>query len=114
MDRIRNVELNYNDRMILNEHLEARITTLTKPVIDKVLKLTNNNLNNLANPPFKEYSQMLELEAEKRKLTEDLIKLKNRKVHFMNLCAEMRTGPYQKNNIETKNAECRALHIKAE
>lgn len=114
MDRIRNVELNYHDRIKLNEHLETRITALTKPVIDKVLKLTNNNLNNLANPAFKEYSQMLDLEAEKRQLTEDLIKLKNRKVHFMNLCAEMRTGPYQKNNIEAKNAECRALHIKAE
>lgn len=114
LDRIRNVESNYNNRIKLIEYLEARIIALVKPVVDNVSKLTSNNLSSLTILAFKEYSQMLEIEAEKRKLTEELIKLKNRKVHFMNLCAEMRTGPYQKNNIETKNAECKALHIKAE
>lgn len=114
LDRIRNVEFKYLDRLKLNEYLENEIILHTKPVIEKMSQITHNNLNALSNPPYKDFLEVLDLEAEKRKLTEELIKLKNRKVHFMNLCAEMRTGPYQKNTVETKNAECKALQIKAE
>lgn len=113
LDRIRNVELKYLDRLKLNEYLENEIILHTKPAIEKMSQITHN-LNALSNPPYKDFLEVLDLEAEKRKLTEELIKLKNRKVHFMNLCAEMRTGPYQKNTVETKNAECKALQIKAE
>lgn len=114
LDRIRNVEFKYLDRLKLNEYLENEIILHTKPVIEKMSQITHNNLNALSNPPYKDFLEVLDLEAEKRKLTEELIKLKNRKVHFMNLCAEMRTGPYQRNTVETKNAECKALQIKAE
>lgn len=114
LDRIRNVELKYLDRLKLNEYLENEIILHTKPAIEKMSQITHNNLNALSNPPYKDFLEVLDLEAEKRKLTEELIKLKNRKVHFMNLCAEMRTGPYQRNTVETKNAECKALQIKAE
>lgn len=114
MDRIRNVELNYLDRLKVNEFLENEITVRTKCVVDKMTRISGNKLNSLAHPSYKDYLEVLDLEAEKRKLTEELIRLKNRKVHFMNLCAEMRTGPYQKNTVETKNAECKTLQIKAE
>lgn len=114
LDRIRKVELNYLDRLKLNEYLENNIIQIAKPIIEKLTHLTDNNLNALAGTLHKDYMVVLELESEKRQLTEELIKLKNRKVHFMNLCAEMRTGPYQKNTVETKNAECKALQIKAE
>ena len=114
LDRIRNVELNYLDRLKVNEFLENEITVRTKCVVDKMTRISGNKLNSLAHPSYKDYLEVLDLEAEKRKLTEELIRLKNRKVHFMNLCAEMRTGPYQKNTVETKNAECKTLQIKAE
>ncbi|XP_019532120.2 uncharacterized protein LOC109403715 [Aedes albopictus] len=114
LDRIRNVELNYLDRLKVNEFLENEITVRTKCVVDKMSRISGNKLNSLAHPSYKDYLEVLDLEAEKRKLTEELIRLKNRKVHFMNLCAEMRTGPYQKNTVETKNAECKTLQIKAE
>lgn len=114
LDSIRNVELSYHDRMSLNRYIETNIVELTRPLIEKTAKLTDDQLKSRENIVYKEYCEVLELEAEKRKLTENLIKLKNRKIHFMNLCAEMRTGPYQKNNVETKNAESKALQIKAE
>ncbi|XP_058822006.1 uncharacterized protein LOC131683760 [Topomyia yanbarensis] len=114
LDNIRNIELSYNERVSLSRFVEMNILEITRPVIHKVLKLTDNNLNTLGEFVYKDYGDVLELESEKRKLTENLIRIRNRKSHFMNLCAEMRTGPYQRNNIETKNAECKALHIKVE
>lgn len=114
LDNIRNVELTYHDRVALNRFIESKILEITHPVIEKMKKLSENNLDLLGNSSSKEYCEMVELQSEKRKLTEMLIKVKNRKVHFMNLCAEMRTGPYQKNNVETKNSECKAMQIKAE
>lgn len=114
LDRIRKVEMSYLDRLKLNGYLENKITAIAKPITEKYAHLTENKLNALSDHLYKDYLSVFELESEKRKLTEELIKLKNRKVHFMNLCAEMRTGPYQKNTVETKNAECKALQIKAE
>ncbi|XP_053694697.1 uncharacterized protein LOC128742379 [Sabethes cyaneus] len=114
LDSIRNVELSYHDRIMLNRVLEAKILKFTQPVVEKFLELTDNNLNSLGNSTHQDYFDVLELDAEKRSLTEKLLKLKNRKIHFMNLCAEMRTGPYQRNNVETKNVESKALQIKAE
>ncbi|XP_055549973.1 uncharacterized protein LOC129732773 [Wyeomyia smithii] len=114
LDNIRNVDLNYHDRVNLNRLIETKILEFTQPVVEKFLKLTENNLNTLGNAAYQDYQEVLELDAEKRLLTEKLLKLKNRKIHFMNLCAEMRTGPYQRNNVETKNVESKALQIKAE
>lgn len=114
LDHLRHVELAYHDRVALNRFVESKIVELTQPAIQKMRKLTDNNLDNLGAAPYKQHSEVLELEAEKRALSEKLLKLKNRKIHFMNLCAEMRTGPYQRNNVETKNAESKALQIKAE
>lgn len=114
LDHLRHVELAYHDRVALNRFVESKIVELTQPTIQKMRKLTDNNLDNLGAAPYKQHSEVLELESEKRALSERLLKLKNRKIHFMNLCAEMRTGPYQRNNVETKNAESKALQIKAE
>lgn len=114
LDHLRHIELAYHDRVALNRFVESKIVELTQPAIQKMRKLTDNNLDNLGAAPYKQHSEVLELEAEKRALSEKLLKLKNRKIHFMNLCAEMRTGPYQRNNVETKNAESKALQIKAE
>lgn len=114
LDHLRHVELAYHDRVALNRFVESKIVELTQPAIQKMRKLTDNNLDNLGAAPYKQHSEVLELESEKRALSERLLKLKNRKIHFMNLCAEMRTGPYQRNNVETKNAESKALQIKAE
>ncbi|XP_058453029.1 uncharacterized protein LOC131431371 [Malaya genurostris] len=114
LENIRNVETGYHEKLSLTRFIETNILDMARPIIHNALKLTDNNLNALGVSVYKDYVNVLELEAEKRKLTEMLIKLKNRKLHFMNLCAEMRTGPYQKNNIETKNAESKALQIKAE
>ncbi|KAL9698458.1 hypothetical protein quinque_001899 [Culex quinquefasciatus] len=116
LDHLRHVELTYHDRVALNRFVESKIVELAQPAIQKLRKLTDNNLDAaaLGAAPYKQHSEVLELEAEKRALSEKLLKLKNRKIHFMNLCAEMRTGPYQRNNVETKNAESKALQIKAE
>lgn len=114
LDHLRHVELPYHDRVALNRFVESKIVELAAPAIAKMAKMTDNNLDALWNAAYKQHSEVLELEAEKRALSEKLLKLKNRKIHFMNLCAEMRTGPYQKNNVETKNAESKALQIKAE
>ncbi|XP_055643516.1 uncharacterized protein LOC129779824 [Toxorhynchites rutilus septentrionalis] len=114
LDNIRNVELSYHDRLALNRYVETKILKNTNSVVTESLKLSDNNIDSLDNPALKEYCEVLELDVEKRKLTEHLLVLKNRKLQFMNLCAEMRTGPYQKNKVETKNAECKALQIKSE
>uniref|UniRef100_A0A1Q3EXF4 Uncharacterized protein n=1 Tax=Culex tarsalis TaxID=7177 RepID=A0A1Q3EXF4_CULTA len=114
LDHLRHVELAYHDRVALNRFVESKVVELAQPAIQKMRKLTDNNLDALKAVPYKQHSEVLELEAEKRALSEALLKLKNRKIHFMNLCAEMRTGPYQRNNVETKNAESKALQIKAE
>lgn len=114
LDHLRNVELAYHDRVALNRFLESKIVELTQPAIQRMNKLTGNCLDALGASVYKDHTEVLELEAEKRRFSEQLLKLKNRKIHFMNLCAEMRTGPYQKNNVETKNAESKALQIKAE
>ncbi|XP_055608786.1 uncharacterized protein LOC129756057 [Uranotaenia lowii] len=114
LDYIRNVEMSYHDRVALNRFVESKVLEHTRPIIDRLLKLTDNNLDSLGSVSYKHQQEILTLDAEKRSLTEKLIKLKNRKLHFMNLCAEMRTGPYQKNSVETKNAESKALQIKAE
>ncbi|XP_039430938.1 uncharacterized protein LOC120413995 [Culex pipiens pallens] len=114
LDHLRHVELAYHDRVALNRFVESKIVELAQPAIQKLRKLTDNNLEALGAAPYKQHSEVLELEAEKRALSEKLLKLKNRKIHFMNLCAEMRTGPYQRNNVETKNAESKELQIKAE
>lgn len=114
ISNIQNLELSYHERLQLNRYLEDKLLEHMQPVIERANQITKNQLDSLGNQAFKEYTEVLELDREKRALVEQLLKIKNRKIHFMNLCAEMRTGPYQRNNVETKNAECKALQIKAE
>ncbi|XP_058116099.1 uncharacterized protein LOC131288219 [Anopheles ziemanni] len=114
LDHIRNVELSYHERLAINKYVEAKIIEQARPFVDRAKKFSGGNLSELAVSPHQEQIRNLELDAEREKLQQTLAQLKIRKLQLMNACAEVRTGPYQRNNVELKHAEARSIQSKTE
>ncbi|XP_050084094.1 uncharacterized protein LOC126570397 [Anopheles aquasalis] len=114
LDHIRTINLDYNERQSIGKYVEAKIIEQVRPFVDKAKRFTDNRLDDLAIAPFGEQNEILQFDIERQQLSAKLAKLKTQKLQLMKACADIRTGPYQRNNVELKHAETRLLQAKAE
>ncbi|XP_049283309.1 uncharacterized protein LOC125763813 [Anopheles funestus] len=114
LDHIRNVDINYHDRITIGKYIEAKITEQVRPFVEKAKRFCGGDLTELSTSQFQEQYKNLQLNQERQELTDKLAQLKTRKLLLMKACAEIRTGPFQRNNVELKHAEARSIHNKTE
>ncbi|XP_035781853.1 uncharacterized protein LOC118461067 isoform X2 [Anopheles albimanus] len=113
-DHIRAIHLDYNERQSIIRYVERKVVEQLRPFVDKAKRFTDNNLDDLAIAPYREQNEILQLDIERQQLSANLAKLKTQKLQLMKACADIRTGPCQRNNVELKHAETRLLQAKAE
>uniref|UniRef100_A0A182JZE7 Uncharacterized protein n=1 Tax=Anopheles christyi TaxID=43041 RepID=A0A182JZE7_9DIPT len=114
LDYIRTVDISYHERMAIGKYIEAKITEQVRPFVEKAKRYSRGNLEELSASQFQEQYRNMQLDRERQDLTEKLAQLKVRKLHLMNACADIRTGSFQRNNVELKHAEARSMQAKAE
>ncbi|ETN59554.1 hypothetical protein AND_008860 [Anopheles darlingi] len=114
LDHIRTINLDYNERQSIVKYIEAKVPEQVRPFVDKAKRFTENGLDDLGIAPFREQIEILQLDIERQQLSAKLAKLKTQKLQLIKACADIRTGPYQRNNVELKHAETRLLQAKAE
>uniref|UniRef100_A0A8W7PQY0 Uncharacterized protein n=2 Tax=gambiae species complex TaxID=44542 RepID=A0A8W7PQY0_ANOCL len=114
LDHIRNVDISYHERMAIGKYIESKITEQVRPFVEKAKRYCGGNLEELSASQFQEQYRNLQLDRERQELTEKLAQLKARKLHLMKACADIRTGPFQRNNVELKHAEARSMQTKTE
>ncbi|XP_050071098.1 uncharacterized protein LOC126559039 [Anopheles maculipalpis] len=114
LDHIRNVDISYHERIAIGKYIEAKITEQVRPFLEKAKRFSGGELAELSVTQFQEHYKNLQLDQERQELTDKLAQLKVRKLQLMKACAEIRTGPYQRNNVELKHAEARTMQHKTE
>uniref|UniRef100_A0A182QWB0 Uncharacterized protein n=1 Tax=Anopheles farauti TaxID=69004 RepID=A0A182QWB0_9DIPT len=105
LDHIRNVEISYHERNAINKYIETSIIEQVRPYVETAKQFTEGNLGLLADSQYHEQHTNLQLDHNRQQLLNELAQLKARKIQLMKACAEIRTGPYQRNNVELKYAE---------
>uniref|UniRef100_A0A182YM32 Uncharacterized protein n=1 Tax=Anopheles stephensi TaxID=30069 RepID=A0A182YM32_ANOST len=115
LDHIRNVDISYHERISIGKFVEGKITEQVRPFVEKAKRFSGGgDLAELSATQFREQYNNLQLDQERQELTEKLAQLKVRKLQLMKACADIRTGPYQRNNVELKHAEARSMQLKTE
>ncbi|XP_053659930.1 uncharacterized protein LOC128708972 [Anopheles marshallii] len=112
LDHIRNVDISYHDRVDIGKYIETKITEQVRPFVDRARRFCGGDLVELSVSQFQEQYANLQLDHERQELTDKLAQLKSRKLHLMKACAEIRTGPLQRMNVELKHAEARSIQSK--
>uniref|UniRef100_A0A182T4F3 Uncharacterized protein n=1 Tax=Anopheles maculatus TaxID=74869 RepID=A0A182T4F3_9DIPT len=114
LDHIRNVDISYHERIAIGKYIEGKITEQVRPFVEKAKRFSGGDLAELSATQFQNHYKNLQLDQERQELTDKLAQLKVRKLQLMKACAEIRTGPYQRNNVELKHAEARSMQYKTE
>uniref|UniRef100_A0A182N5A3 Uncharacterized protein n=1 Tax=Anopheles dirus TaxID=7168 RepID=A0A182N5A3_9DIPT len=112
LDHIRNVDISYHERNTISKYIESNITEQVRPYVEKAKQFTGGNLEQLAESQYHEQHINLQLDHDRQQLSNELAQLKARKLQLMKACAEIRTGPYQRNNVELKHAEACSIDTK--
>ncbi|XP_052890092.1 uncharacterized protein LOC128298380 [Anopheles moucheti] len=112
LDHIRNVDISYHDRVEIGKKIETKIMEQVRPFVDRAKQFCGGDLAELSVSQFQEQYANLQLDHERQELTDKLAQLKSRKLHLMKACAEIRTGPFQRMNVELKHAEARSMENK--
>ncbi|XP_053671113.1 augmin complex subunit dgt2 [Anopheles nili] len=114
LDHIRNIDTNYHERLAISKYVESRILEQVRPFVEKAKRFTGGNLEQLAASQYQKQYDNLHNDVERQQLLKNLALLKVRKLQLMKACAEIRTGPYQRNNVDLKHVEARYLQTKSE
>uniref|UniRef100_A0A182VQS1 Uncharacterized protein n=1 Tax=Anopheles minimus TaxID=112268 RepID=A0A182VQS1_9DIPT len=114
LDHIRNLDISYHERIAIGKYIEGKITEQVRPFVEKAKRFGGGDLTELSASQFQEQYNNLQLDQERKELTDKLAKLKKRKLELMKACAEIRTGPFQRNNVELKHAEACYMQNKTE
>ncbi|XP_058060332.1 uncharacterized protein LOC131211014 [Anopheles bellator] len=115
LEHIRNVDVGYHERQAIMKYIETKVIEQVRPFVEKAKRFTESDtLEELASASYRKQYEILQLDHERQELCKELAQLKTRQLQLMQACAEIRTGPSQRNNVELKHAEARLLQAKAE
>ncbi|XP_052868057.1 augmin complex subunit dgt2 [Anopheles cruzii] len=115
LEHIRNVDPGYHERQAIVKYIETKVIEQVRPFVEKAKRFTESgNLEELGSAAYRKQYEILRLDHERQELSKELAQLKTRQLQLMQACAEIRTGPFQRNSVELMHSKARLLQAKAE
>lgn len=102
---LKNINLTYTEKKMIRELVQKEVQKDCKVATDF------SKRHDLAALP-KSQNELLNLEEKRSELMKTLIEVEKEKIELMKSCADIRVGPYQKNEIEAIYTESSSDEMK--
>ncbi|XP_013098562.2 augmin complex subunit dgt2 [Stomoxys calcitrans] len=99
------VNLNYTERKSVRQHLSESLQKLE--IIREFGQKLQSELPELFSETYYLHEEILNLEMQRRANFEQLIALRNKKCHFLNVAADLKMGPYLAYELDVAYAKAR-------